>query len=187
MPKLTKIYTRGGDDGRTSLGGGARTPKDGPRVAAYGTVDELNAAVGAALSMGLVPRVADELRRVQNELLHLGADLCTPEDAKARFPVPVLEARHVSALEATMDELSAQLGPLENFILPGGSAGAAALHVARTVCRRAEREVVALARSEPVGAQVVPYLNRLSDTLFVLARWENRERGVPEPLWDSRK
>jgi cob(I)alamin adenosyltransferase len=187
MPKLTRIYTRAGDDGSTSLGGGRRTPKDGLRVAAYGTVDELNAAVGAALAAGLVPRVAEELRRVQNELLHLGADLCTPEEDKARYPVPVLEVRHVEALERTMDELSAQLGPLQNFVLPGGSAGAALLHVARTVCRRAEREAVALAREEAVGNQVIPYLNRLSDALFVLARWENRERGIAEPLWDSRR
>jgi cob(I)alamin adenosyltransferase len=150
-------------------------------------VDELNAALGVALSVGLVARAADEVRRVQNELLHLGADLCTPEEDKARYPVPVLEERHVAALEATMDELSAQLGPLQNFVLPGGSPGAALLHVARTICRRAEREVVALARSERVRAQVVPYLNRLSDALFVLARWENHERGVAEPLWDSRK
>jgi cob(I)alamin adenosyltransferase len=187
MPKLTKIYTRGGDDGSTSLGGGRRTPKDALRVATYGTVDELNAALGAALAAGLVPRVAGELQRVQNELLHLGADLCTPEEDKARYPVPVLESRHVVALESTMDELTAQLPPLQNFVLPGGSPGAALLHLARTVCRRAEREAVALARNEPVGPQVVPYLNRLSDALFVLARWENRERGVPEPLWDSRK
>ena len=187
MPKLTRIYTRAGDDGTTSLGGGRRTPKDGLRVTAYGTVDELNAALGAALAVGLVPRVAEELQRVQNELLHLGADLCTPEEDKARYPVPVLEAGHVETLERTMDALSAQLGPLQNFILPGGAPGAAMLHVARTICRRAERDAVALAREEPVGGQVVPYLNRLSDALFVLARWENRERGVGEPLWDSRR
>ena len=187
MPKLTRIYTRAGDDGSTSLGGGRRTPKDGLRVTAYGTVDELNAALGAALAVGLVPRVAEELQRVQNELLHLGADLCTPEEDKARYPVPVLEAGHVEALERTMDALSAQLGPLQNFILPGGSPGAAMLHVARTVCRRAERDAVALARKEPVGSQVIPYLNRLSDALFVLARWENHERGIAEPLWDSRR
>ena len=187
MPKLTRIYTRAGDDGSTSLGGGRRTPKDGLRVTAYGTVDELNAALGAALAVGLVPRVAEELRRVQNEMLHLGADLSTPEEDKARYPVPVLEAGHVETLERTMDALSAQLGPLQNFILPGGSPGAAMLHVARTICRRAERDAVALAREEPVGGQVVPYLNRLSDALFVLARWENRERGVAEPLWDSRR
>jgi cob(I)alamin adenosyltransferase len=187
MPKLTRIYTRAGDDGSTSLGGGRRTPKDGLRVAAYGTVDELNALLGLALAGGVVPRVEEELRRVQNELLHLGADLCTPEEDKARYPVPEIAARHVAALEGTMDELSSQLGPLQNFVLPGGAPGAALLHLARTVCRRAEREAVALGRTEPIGAQVVPYLNRLSDALFVLARWENRERGVAEPLWDSRK
>jgi len=186
MPKLSKIYTRGGDQGSTSLGGGRRVPKDALRVAAYGTVDELNASLGAALAAGLVPRVADELRRVQNELFHLGAELCTPEEDKGRYPVPVIEAGHVARLEATMDELSAQLGPLENFVLPGGAPGAALLHLARTVCRRAERDVVALGRSEMVGDQALPYLNRLSDALFVLARWENRCRGVTEPLWDSR-
>jgi cob(I)alamin adenosyltransferase len=185
MPRLTKIYTRAGDQGSTSLGGGRRAPKDAPRIAAYGTVDELNACLGAALASGLTARVAAELARVQNELFHLGADLCTPEEDKERYPGPRLEARHVAQLEATMDELTAQLGPLENFVLPGGAPGAALLHVARTVCRRAEREVVALARAEAVGEQVLPYLNRLSDALFVLARGENRERGVPEPLWQT--
>ena len=186
MPKLTRIYTKAGDAGTPGLGGGRRVPKDAPRIAAYGTVDELNAALGAVLAAGPVPRVADELRRVQNELFHLGADLCTPEEDRGRYPVPIVEATHVDALERTMDELTAGLGPLRNFVLPGGAPAAALLHVARTVCRRAEREAVALARQEPVGPFVIPYLNRLSDALFVLARWENRERGVPEPLWDSR-
>ena len=187
MPKLTKIYTRGGDDGSTSLGGGKRTPKDGLRVAAYGTVDELNAALGVALSVGLVARVAEEIRRVQNELLHLGADLCTPEEDKARYPVPVLEERHVAALETTMDELSAQLGPLQNFVLPAGPRGRLCSTWRAPSAGAPSGRWWRWPAASRVGAQVIPYLNRLSDALFVLARWENRERGVAEPLWDSRK
>lgn len=186
MPKITKVYTRGGDEGTTSLGTGERVAKDAPRLEAYGTVDELNSSIGAALASGLSPAVTEALRRIQNELFHLGADLCVPEDDKMRMPVPQIGARHVEALEDLMDRLSEALLPLDNFILPGGSAGAGALHVARTVCRRAERLVVTLARSEKVGAHAIPYLNRLSDALFVMARYENRQRGVPDMLWDSR-
>jgi cob(I)alamin adenosyltransferase len=130
--------------------------------------------------------VREALARIQNELLHLGADLCVPEEDKKRLPVPRIEARHIEALEALMDRLSADLAPLENFVLPGGTPGAALLHVARTVCRRAERLVVALARTEAVGEFAVPYLNRLSDALFVMARYENKARGVADRLWDSR-
>jgi cob(I)alamin adenosyltransferase len=186
MPRITRVYTRTGDDGRTSLGGGQRVPKDSPRVAAYGTVDELNSAVGAALAAGLDPRISGALATIQNELFHLGSDLCVTEADKASHPVPRIEDRHVLSLERLMDELSEDLAPLENFVLPGGTSGAALLHVARAVCRRAEREVITLARAEPVGDQVVVYLNRLSDALFVMARWENRQRGVPDVLWDSR-
>lgn len=186
MPKLTRIYTRKGDDGTTALGGGQRVPKDDPRVAAYGTVDELNSLIGVAAAAGLAPRLAEVLRQVQNELFHLGADLSFREEDKQAYPLPQIEARHVEKLEQVMDEFSAATGPLENFILPGGAPGAAALHVARTVCRRAEREVLALSRAEAVGANVLPYLNRLSDALFVMARYENVTKGIPEPLWDSR-
>ncbi|MCI0395231.1 MAG: cob(I)yrinic acid a,c-diamide adenosyltransferase [Chloroflexi bacterium] len=185
MPRLTKIYTRKGDDGTTALGSRTRVAKDSPRVAAYGTVDELNSAIGLALAGGLAPRLAQVLPVVQNELFHLGSDLCFTEEDKKSYQIPQVEARHVAALEALMDELTAVVGPLENFILPGGSPGAARLHVARTVCRRAEREVVTLARTEAVGPYVLPYLNRLSDALFVMARYENHERGTAEPLWDS--
>jgi len=125
------------------------------------------------------------LARIQNELFHLGSDLCLPEADKASRAVPRIEARHVEALEAEIDRMVAELGPLANFILPGGSVGGAQLHVARTICRRAERRAVALAREEPVGAHVVAYLNRLSDALFVMARWENRYRGVTDPVWDT--
>jgi len=186
MPRLTKIYTRTGDDGTTGLGGGQRIPKDALRIETFGTVDELNAQLGAALATGLEASLAEELGRVQHELFNLGSDLCILESDKTRRAVPTIEERHVRALEAAMDRMTEPLGPLENFILPGGSAGAAALHVARTVCRRAERLAVALARKEPVGPFVVAYLNRLSDTLFVMARWENKHRGVHDTTWDSR-
>lgn len=186
MPRLTKIYTRKGDDGTTSLGSRQRVPKDSRRVAAYGTVDELNSCLGVALAAGLCPRLAEVLPTIQNELFHLGSDLCFLEEDKATYNIPQMEARHVTRLEGLIDEMTAVVGPLENFILPGGAPGAAQLHVARTVCRRAEREVITLAREEAVGAHVLPYLNRLSDALFVMARYENHEKGVAEPLWNSR-
>ena len=186
MPRLTRIYTRKGDDGTTGLGGGQRVAKDSSRVAAYGTVDELNSQIGVAIAHGLVPRLASILPVVQNELFHLGSDLCFLEADKTTFGIPLIEARHVEALERLMDELNEVVGPLENFVLPGGSVGAAHLHVARTVCRRAEREAIALARTEAIGPYVIAYLNRLSDALFVMARYENHERGVAEPNWDSR-
>lgn len=186
MPRLTKIYTKKGDDGTTALGSRQRVSKDALRVASYGTVDELNSVLGVALAVGLSPRLAECLPTIQNELFHLGSDLCFPEEDKQTYQIPQIESRHVEALEALIDELSEVVGPLENFILPGGSMGSAQLHVARTVCRRAEREVITLRREEPVGPFVVPYLNRLSDALFVMARYENQQRGIPEPLWDSR-
>jgi cob(I)alamin adenosyltransferase len=187
MPRLTKIYTKTGDDGTTGLGGGQRVPKDALRIEAFGTVDEVNALIGLALACGVEPSIAVELTRVQHELFNLGSDLCMLEEDKASRPVPRIEARHVAALESSMDRMSAALGPLANFILPGGSEGAARLHVARTVCRRAERLAVALARREAIGPCVVPYLNRLSDALFVMARWENRHRATADVTWDSRR
>ncbi len=186
MPRITKVYTRTGDKGTTGLGGGQRVAKDSPRVVAYGTVDELASALGVALAAGLDDRLATPLTRIQNDLFHLGSDLCILEEDKERFPVPRIEERHVVALERLMDELSRELDPLENFILPGGGPGAAGLHLARAVCRRAEREVITLARGEAIGGWVVHYLNRLSDALFVMARYENRQRGVADTLWDSR-
>lgn len=185
MPRLTRIYTRKGDDGTTGLGGGQRVAKDSLRVATYGTVDELNSTIGVALATGLVPRLARALSVIQNELFHLGSDLCFLEDDKVAFRIPQIESRHVEALELLMDELNEVVGPLENFVLPGGAPGAAQLHVSRTVCRRAEREAITLAHDEQVGAFVIPYLNRLSDALFIMARYENHQRGIPEPLWNS--
>ncbi len=186
MPRITKVYTRTGDDGTTGLGGGQRVGKDTLRIEACGTVDELNSVIGVALAEGLDEAIAGPLGGIQNELFHLGSDLSILEEDKAKMPVPRIEERHVVALEKLMDRLSEELSPLENFILPGGTAGAAHLHVARTVCRRAERLVVALSRQEAIGAWTVRYLNRLSDALFVMARHENRRRGAPDVLWDSR-
>jgi cob(I)alamin adenosyltransferase len=186
MPRLTRLYTRRGDEGETSLGGGQRVPKDSVRVAAYGTVDELSACLGVALAHGLSPRLAEVLPPIQNELFHLGSDLCFLEDDKAQINLPQIEERHVDHLESLIDELNGVVGPLENFILPGGSIGAAHLHVARTVCRRAERAVATLQRAEAIGPLVFTYLNRLSDLLFVMARYENRQRGAAEPLWDPK-
>ncbi len=186
MPRLTKIYTKTGDDGTTGLGGGQRVPKDALRIATFGTVDELNAQIGVALAGGLEPTITTELTRVQHELFHLGSDLCVLEADKAKRPVPTIDASHVLALEASMDVMTEALGPLTNFILPGGSMGASQLHIGRTVCRRAERLAVALAREEAIGAFVISYLNRLSDTLFVMARWENRFRSVDDVTWNSR-
>jgi cob(I)alamin adenosyltransferase len=183
MPRLTRIYTKTGDEGMTGLGGGRRVAKDSPRVRAYGTVDELNSAIGVALALGLSERLAAVLGPIQNELFDLGSDLCWPEDDERRERIPTVKPKHVKQLETLIDELNAVVGPLTNFILPGGSPGAAQLHVARTVCRRAEREAITLSHEEPIGELVLPYLNRLSDALFVMARYENHERGVAEPLW----
>jgi cob(I)alamin adenosyltransferase len=186
MPRIDKVYTRTGDDGTTGLGGGQRVPKDSPRIEAFGTVDELNSTIGVALALGLDARLATALAPIQNDLFHLGSDLCILEEDKARFRVPQIEKRHVDALEELMDELSDSLAPLENFILPGGTPGASQLHVARCVCRRAERLVIALGRIEPIGSFTVKYLNRLSDALFVMARFENKQRGQSDVVWNSR-
>lgn len=186
MPRITKVYTRTGDDGTTGLGTGRRVPKTAQRIVAYGAVDELNSCIGAALAAGVTPQLVEPLKRIQNELFHAGSDLCIPDEDKAALPCPHVEKRHVTALEELMDALSESLEPLTNFILPGGTSAAAALHIARTVCRRAEIEVLRLADVESVSADLRQYLNRLSDTLFVMARYENKSRGVADPLWDSR-
>lgn len=180
MVKLTKIYTRGGDGGETSLGDGARVRKDALRVEAYGTVDEANAAIGIARlhTQGETDAV---LGRIQNDLFDLGADLCRPHDGgKAKSALRV-SAAQVARLESEIDALNADLAPLESFVLPGGSAASAYLHLARTMTRRAERLAVALASAEPVNPEAVKYLNRLSDLLFVLARHCNGGDG--DVLW----
>jgi cob(I)alamin adenosyltransferase len=186
MPRITRVYTRSGDDGSTALGGGQRRQKDDLRIEAYGTVDELSSQIGMARALGVEVGLDARLGRIQNELFHLGSDLCVLESDKESRPVPHISEQHVEQLESEMDELSGALQPLENFVLPGGSSGASCLHIARTVCRRAERLVVALRREEPIGAFALPYLNRLSDSLFVMARFENHAKGQPDVLWDSR-
>jgi cob(I)alamin adenosyltransferase len=186
MPRITRIYTRGGDDGSTGLGGGQRVRKHSLRIEAFGTVDELNSFIGLARSGDLDAELNTFLGGVQNDLFHLGSDLCFLEEDKAKTTVPQIGQRHIDELEALLDKLSAALGPLENFILPGGSPGAARLHVARTICRRAERIVVALAEQEPIGEYTVKYLNRLSDALFVMARRENHHQNTADVFWDPR-
>jgi cob(I)alamin adenosyltransferase len=180
-----KIYTKTGDDGTTSLFSGGRVPKTHLRVEAYGTVDELNSVLGVARTSSPSSQTNRWLEQVQRQLFHLGADLATPLDATAEWVVR-MDADKVSWLEARVDEMTAALPPLRSFILPGGSSAAAHIHVGRTVCRRAERIVVALQEYEPVGEQVLPYLNRLGDFLFVLARWENMQAAVPEDKWSVR-
>ena len=150
MPKIRKVYTRSGDDGTTSLGSGQRTAKNSPRIEACGTVDELNAQIGVVRAAEPVRDLRDPLQRIQDELLQLGAELTLPTAARSQMPGPRIEAAHVAALERLIDSLNERLDPLESFILPGGTAAAAQLHVARTICRRAERRVVALAEQEPV-------------------------------------
>jgi cob(I)alamin adenosyltransferase len=187
MPKLTRIYTKTGDGGETSLGGGQRIPKDHARIAAYGDVDELNSALGVALTQSLDPELEMFFGEVQNDLFHLGSDLCFTEEDKKTIQIPQIEPRHVAKLEAAIDRWNEEVGALTNFILPGGVAGAAALHLARCVCRRAERSLVTLRHSDPTGAHVLEYLNRLSDLLFVAARLENKRKGRGDVTWDTRR
>jgi cob(I)alamin adenosyltransferase len=184
-----KIYTRRGDAGQTDLFGGERVGKDAARVAAYGDVDELNATVGVAAAAGSDPALEESLRRIQSALFDLGASLATPDAAhRLKAGVGGVQGEDIDALEALIDRLEAPLEPLKTFILPGGSPSAAAFHVARTVCRRAERGVVALAGTagESVEETSLRYLNRLSDLLFVMARHENARQGVSDVAWINR-
>ena len=180
-----KIYTRTGDRGDTALFGGGRVGKDDVRVDAYGDVDELNAALGLARAIELMPRVDEVLIPVQRDLFAIGALLATPDRDRMREQLAKaqLDEARVAQLEQAIDDGDRELDPLRAFILPGGTPKAAALHVARTVCRRAERRVVALAREVEVPSLVVMYLNRLSDLLFVLARVANRRAGADEATW----
>ncbi|TWA59710.1 cob(I)alamin adenosyltransferase [Azospirillum brasilense] len=183
MVKLTRIYTRGGDRGETSLGDGRRVPKHDLRVTAYGTVDEANAVIGLVrLHTTELPETDAMLSRIQNDLFDLGADLCTPEAENPAYPpLRILESQ-VDRLEAEIDAMNADLAPLTSFILPGGSPAAAHLHLARTVVRRAERLMTELAEVEPVNPAAVKYANRLSDHLFVLGRTLNAN-GTADVLW----
>ena len=181
MVRLTRIYTRGGDKGETALVGGKRLPKHHARVAAYGAVDEANAAIGLA-RLHATDAIDTMLGRIQNDLFDVGADLATPQTGrKAKGALRVVAAQ-TQRLEREIDALNAELRPLESFVLPGGTPFAAALHLARTVVRRAERDVAALAARERTNAETLKYLNRLSDHLFVLARHANN-RGQSDVLW----
>ena len=183
MVRLTRIYTRGGDKGETSLGDGSRVPKQALRVEAYGTVDEANAAIGLARLHTAGDGENDAmLARIQHDLFDLGADLCTPEDGSRAAGALRIVAAQVERLEREIDAMNATLRPLDSFILPGGTPAAASLHLARTVARRAERLVCALAAEEPVNPEAVKYLNRLSDHLFVLGRRVNGN-GAHDILW----
>ena len=196
MPiRITRVYTRTGDAGETALVGGRRVPKDSPRIAAYGTLDELNAAIGLARVFnaegagGRAARARAQrrldavLRQLQNELFDLGSELATPPDAAYEGMFRVGQAE-VTALERLIDECQRDLQPLKSFVLPGGGRVSGFLHHARTVCRRAEREILALSRAEPTGPWPLAYVNRLSDLLFVLSRWVGRHLGETEYLWE---
>ena len=170
MVRINRVYTRTGDDGTTALAGGRRVPKDSLRIEAYGTVDELNSAIGIAVAAGLEEPLPEPFAVIQQVLFNLGAEL-----------------RHVEQLESWIDGWNDDLEPLTSFVLPGGDAAAAHLHLARTICRRAERIAVTLGREEHVGEFVTPYLNRLSDLLFVASRLQNQLSGHGDVLWDSRR
>jgi cob(I)alamin adenosyltransferase len=184
--RIDKVYTKGGDKGQTSLIGGDRVSKAAPRIEAYGTVDEVNATLGmvrtALESSAAGEHLIPIIHRVQNELFNLGAELATP-DPERRAKLPRVEPRHIEALEADIDALNDSLPALTSFVLPGGGAASAAFHLARTVCRRGERLIVALGETEDLGELPVTYLNRLSDALFVFGRWAAMKDGRPEPLW----
>ncbi|MBA3559691.1 MAG: cob(I)yrinic acid a,c-diamide adenosyltransferase [Pyrinomonadaceae bacterium] len=180
-----KIYTKTGDAGETGLFGGGRVSKDDPRVEAYGDVDELNAVLGVARAVELMPRIDEIVVLVQRDLFSLGSLIATPDREKMRQHLEKarIDEDRISELERAIDEGEAELEPLRAFILPGGTPKSAALHAARTVCRRAERRVIALTREVEIPPIVVKYLNRLSDLLFVLSRVANRRAGVGEVTW----
>ncbi len=175
-----KIYTKTGDAGETGLFGGGRVPKDDPRVRAYGDVDELNAALGFAAALAPADFELTTVQSIQRDLFSIGAELATPNPAKLRAGVT---ADQVSVLEQAIDKYEATLPPLKNFILPGGTPKAAAFHLARTTCRRAERSVVTLSRKQQINSVIIHYLNRLSDLLFVLARAVNKQAGGSDIAW----
>ncbi len=176
-----KIYTKKGDQGNTSLYGGERVAKSSLRIKAYGTVDELNSVMGLAASYSLSEQGSRGINKIQQDLFVLGADLATPPSSKTR--INRIDEEAITFLEQAIDEMERDLDPLKNFILPGGSPQGASLHLARTVCRRAERAAVECSRQEEISELTVKYLNRLSDFLFVLARFENKQAGTSETVW----
>ncbi len=187
MVRINRVYTKAGDDGTTALIGGDRVGKDSGRVDCYGTVDELMSVLGLARTAlegsAAGARLEPTIARIQNELFNLGSLLATP-DAERRAKAPPIQPRHIEQLEAEIDELNEALPELRSFVLPGGGWAASYLHLARTVCRRAERLMVHLAAGEEIGEHLIPYINRLSDALFVFARWAALAEGRAEPLWE---
>lgn len=184
--RITRVYTRTGDGGETGLGGGQRVPKDHLRIEAYGTVDELNSYLGVCVASCEDAEIRAELETIQHRLFDVGGDLCVLDEDKAKFGMPSFPMEEVELLEKLMDRAQEELTPLEEFVIPGGTASAGHLHVARCICRRAERITVALRRHEKVSDAIVPYLNRLSDALFVLARLANKRAGRPDVSWKKR-
>jgi cob(I)alamin adenosyltransferase len=181
MVRLSKIYTKTGDRGETSLGNAERVSKDCHRIEAIGTIDEVNAAIGVA-RLYCDDEVDDILAHIQNDLFDLGADLCVPEDSQKKRPPLRITAQQITVLESDIDKYNESLEPLNSFVLPGGCKSAAYLHMARTITRRAERIVVTLSSKENINSHIISYLNRLSDLLFVLSRHEN-DKGVQDILW----
>ena len=179
-----KIYTKTGDEGKTGLFGGGRVSKANRRVAAYGEVDELNAVIGWVIAQSDDDALKERLTSLQSDLFSIGAHLATPDGARTHVHLPALPESRIAEMESWMDDFETKLPELKAFILPGGTASAAALHLARTVCRRAERAVVDLEAHESVNASILMYLNRLSDLLFMLARGQNARAGVEEPKWE---
>lgn len=182
-----RIYTKTGDDGTTGLFGGSRVSKDNLRIEAYGTVDELNAVIGVVRTCVLPAQLEQQLGVISADLFTLGADLATPLDPPPTYEIPRITGDHVAELERWIDVYDAELEPLKTFILPGGTPAAAHLHVARTVCRRGERRVVALASQEDIGTAVLHYLNRLSDFLFTASRVANASQGVADIPWKPKQ
>lgn len=187
-----KLYTRTGDDGTTGLFGGGRVSKDHPRVEAYGTVDELNASIGAAAAacdpaIPLHQRMLIIFRELQSRLFDIGADLATPQGNKHEAKILRMTDQHIAEVEQWIDEIDAGNTPMKHFVLPGGTELAARLHLARTICRRAERKMVRLSHSESVNADAIVYVNRVSDLLFAMARRANREANVPDVPWTPAK
>jgi cob(I)alamin adenosyltransferase len=184
---MTRIYTKTGDAGQTSLFGGGRVAKDHPRVQAYGELDELNATLGMARAAGLAQELDALIEKLQVELFTVGSVLATPTDTKAANVIPLIESEWVSDMEAAIDRLETELPPMTHFILPGGSPASATLHLARTVCRRVERHTSRLHLDGEIGPEPGVYLNRLSDLLFVLARVANHRAGVEDVKWIPKK
>ncbi len=183
--RITKVYTRQGDNGTTRLGGGQEVAKDSARIQAYGTVDEFTSVLGIVISFEPIAEVKAALSKIQHELFTLGGDLCVLKEDKQKWEMQQIEIHQVEALEKLMDQMNQELQPLEDFILPGGTKVSAFLHQARCVCRRAETLVVSLSKKEKIGESVLKYLNRLSDTLFVLARFENFKNNIDDVYWQK--